>query len=323
MNKNSLKNIATQVIDLEINALKILKKSVNKNFDKAVNMIVNCQSKIILCGVGKSGLIAAKIASTLSSVGSPAFSLSANDCLHGDLGSITRKDVLILISNSGKSEEIIPIIKFANRNKIKLIGIVSKKNSFLYKGSDIKILLPEVKESGLGVVPTSSTSIQLAIGDALAIASLKKKQFSKYDFSRLHPGGNLGKQLKTVEDVMASGTKIPFINENKKMKEAIKIISKKKLGVVIARNKNKITTGIITDGNIRKLRQKNTDFQKTSVKEVMTRDPITITSDTLAIKALRIMNEKKITSLCVIKNKNFNKTIGIIHIHHILETNVE
>ena len=323
MNKNSLKNIATQVIDLEINALKILKKSVNKNFDKAVNMIVNCQSKIILCGVGKSGLIAAKIASTLSSVGSPAFSLSANDCLHGDLGSITRKDVLILISNSGKSEEIIPIIKFANRNKIKLIGIVSKKNSFLYKGSDIKILLPEVKESGLGVVPTSSTSIQLAIGDALAIASLKKKQFSKYDFSRLHPGGNLGKQLKTVEDVMASGTKIPFINENKKMKEAIKIISKKKLGVVIARNRNKITTGIITDGNIRKLRQKNTDFEKTSVKDVMTKDPITITSDTLAIKALRIMNEKKITSLCVIKNKNFHKTTGIIHIHHILETNIE
>ena len=323
MNKYSLKNIATQVIDLEIDALKILKKSVNKNFDKAVNMIVNCQSKIILCGVGKSGLIAAKIASTLSSVGSPAFSLSANDCLHGDLGSITRKDVLILISNSGKSEEIIPIIKFANRNKIKLIGIVSKKNSFLYKGSDIKILLPEVKESGLGVVPTSSTSIQLAIGDALAIASLKKKQFSKYDFSRLHPGGNLGKQLKTVEDVMVSGTKIPFINENKKMKEAIKIISKKKLGVVIARNRNKITTGIITDGNIRKLRQKNTDFQKTSVKDVMTKDPITITSDTLAIKALRIMNEKKITSLCVIKNKNFNKTTGIIHIHHILETNIE
>ena len=323
MNKYSLKNIATQVIDLEINALRTLKKSINKNFDKAVNTIVNCQSKIILCGVGKSGLIAAKIASTLSSVGSPAFSLSANDCLHGDLGSITRKDVLILISNSGKSEEIIPIIKFANRNKIKLIGIVSKKNSFLYKGSDIKILLPEVKESGLGVVPTSSTSIQLAIGDALAIASLKKKQFSKYDFSRLHPGGNLGKQLKTVEDVMASGAKIPFINENKKMKEAIKIISKKKLGVVIARNRNKITTGIITDGNIRKLRQKNTDFQKTSVRDVMTKDPITITSDTIAIKALRIMNEKKITSLCVIKNKNFKRTTGIIHIHHILETNIE
>ncbi len=323
MNKNSLKNIAIEVINLEIDALKILKKSINKSFDKAVSTIVNCQSKIILCGVGKSGLIAAKIASTLSSVGSPAFSLSANDCLHGDLGSITRKDVLILISNSGKSEEIIPIIKFANRNKIKLIGIVSKKNSFLYKGSDIKILLPEVKESGLGVVPTSSTSIQLAIGDALAVATLKKKQFSKYDFSRLHPGGNLGKQLKTVGDIMATGIKIPFISENKNMKEAIKTISNKKFGVVIVRNSNKVTTGIITDGNIRKLRQKNIDFQKTLVKDVMTKNPKTISSDSLAVKALRIMNEKKITSLCVIKGKNSNKTTGLIHIHHILEANIE
>jgi len=323
MNKNSLKNIATEVINLEIDALKILKKSINKSFDKAVNTIVNCQSKIILCGVGKSGLIAAKIASTLSSVGSPAFSLSANDCLHGDLGSITKKDVLILISNSGKSEEIIPIIKFANRNKIKLIGIVSKKNSFLYKGSDIKILLPEVKESGLGVVPTSSTSIQLAIGDALAVATLKKKQFSKYDFSRLHPGGNLGKQLKTVGDIMAAGTKIPFIGENKNMREAIKTISNKKFGVVIVRNINKITTGIITDGNVRKLKQKNIDFQKTLVRDVMTKNPITISSETLAVKALRIMNEKKITSLCVIRGKNSNKTIGLIHIHHILEANIE
>ena len=323
MNKHSLKNIATEVINLEIEALKILKKSINKNFDKAVSTIVNCQSKIILCGVGKSGLIAAKIASTLSSVGSPAFSLSANDCLHGDLGSITKKDVLILISNSGKSEEIIPIIKFANRNKIKLIGIVSKKNSFLYKGSDIKILLPEVKESGLGVVPTSSTSIQLAIGDALAVATLKKKQFSKYDFSRLHPGGNLGKQLKTVGDIMAAGTKIPFIGENKNMREAIKTISNKKFGVVIVRNINKITTGIITDGNVRKLKQKNIDFQKTLVRDVMTKNPITISSETLAVKALRIMNEKKITSLCVIRGKNSNKTIGLIHIHHILEANIE
>jgi len=323
MNKNSLRNIAAEVIDLEINALKVLKKTINKSFDKAVNAIVNCQSKIILCGVGKSGLIAAKIASTLSSVGSPAFSLSANDCLHGDLGSITNKDILILISNSGKSEEIVPIIKFANRNKIKLIGIVSKKTSFLYKASDIKILLPEVKESGLGVVPTSSASIQLAIGDALAIAALKKKQFSKYDFSRLHPGGNLGKQLKTVGDIMVTGKKIPLINENKNMKEALKIISKKKLGVVIAFSKNKTTSGIITDGNVRKLRQKNIDFQKILVKKVMTKNPITVNIDTLAVKALRIMNEKKVTSLCVNKDTKSNKTIGLIHIHHILDANIE
>ena len=323
INKRSSLIAAKKVIDLKIEAFKNLKKSIDKNFDEAVNAIVSCQSKIILCGVGKSGLIAAKIAATMSSVGSPAFSLSANDCLHGDLGSITKKDVLILISNSGKSEEIIPIIKFANRNKIKLIGIVSKKSSVLYKTSDIKILLPEVKEAGLGIVPTSSTSIQLAVGDALAIASLNKKKFSKYDFSRLHPGGNLGKQLKTVGDIMATGAKIPFINENKNMHDALKIITEKKFGVLIAHDRKKLTTGIITDGNVRKLRQKNKDFQNVIIKNVMTKKPITIDIDSLAVKALRLMNERKVTSLCVHKNNKKNKTIGLIHIHHLLDANIE
>ena len=229
---------------------------------------------------------------------------------------------MILISNSGKSEELVPIIKFANRNKIKLIGIVSK-NSILYKAADIKILLPEVKESGLDIVPTSSTSVQLAMGDDLAIDYLYKKHFNKYDFSKFHPGGNLVKQLKTVSDIMVTGSKIPFISENKKMKDALKVITNKKLGVLIARNKKKLTTGIITDGNIRKLRQKNKDFLNLTIKTVMKKKPISINYDTLAIKALRIMNEKKITSLCVFKNKKVNKTIGLLHIHHILDANIE
>jgi arabinose-5-phosphate isomerase len=321
--KNNSKSIANQVISLEIEALKLLKKSLNKSFDKAVNAVVNCQSKVILCGVGKSGLIASKIASTLSSVGSPSYSLSANDCLHGDLGSISKKDLLILISNSGKSEELLPIIKFANRNKIKLIGIMSKKNSLLYKGSDIRILLPEVKEAGLGIVPTASTSVQLAIGDALAVATLNKKKFSKYDFSKLHPGGNLGKQLKTVEDLMVTKNKIPFINENKNLTNAIKIITFKKLGVLIARNTKGITKGILTDGNLRKLSLNSYDLNKTLIKNVMTKKPISIESNTLAAKALRIMNEKKITSLCVHKKNNVHKTIGLIHIHHLLDSNIE
>ena len=322
MKKNS-KQIAKQVIDYEITALKLLKNSLNKEFDNAVDEIVNCQSKIILCGVGKSGLIASKISATLSSVGSPSFSLSANDCLHGDLGSITKKDVLILISNSGKSDEIIPIIKFANRNKVKLIGIVSNKHSTLYKGSDIKILLPSVKEAGLEIVPTSSTSIQLAIGDCLAIAALKRKQFSKVDFSRFHPGGNLGRQLKTVGDLMVTGKKIPFIQENSNMKNALKMITNKKLGVVIIKNKKNLTTGIITDGDVRKHKQKLRDFENISLRKIMTKKPITINVDTLAAKALRIMNEKKITSLCVHKKDISNKTIGLISIHHILDANIE
>ena len=321
--KKNTKSIAHKVISLEIEALKKLKKSLNKNFEKAVNAIVNCQSKIILCGVGKSGLIASKIASTLSSVGSPAFNLSANDCLHGDLGSISKKDLLILISYSGRSEELIPIIKFANRNKIKLIGIMSKKNSLLYKNSDIQILLPEVKEAGLGIVPTSSTSIQLAIGDSLAVAALNKKRFSKYDFSKLHPGGNLGKQLKTVEDLMVTKNKIPFINENKNLISAIKVITSKKLGVLIATNRRGFTKGILTDGNVRKIRLKKDDLNKTLIKNVMTKKPVSVQNDTLAVKALRIMNEKKITSLCVHNKKRYNKTVGLIHIHHLLESNIE
>ena len=321
--KKNSKLIARQVISLEIEALKLLKRSLNRNFDKAVNAIVNCQSKIIFCGVGKSGLIASKIASTMSSVGCPAFSLSANDCLHGDLGSISSKDLLILISNSGKSKELLPIIKFANRNKIKLIGIVSEKNSSLYKGSDIQILLPEVKEAGLGIVPTSSTSVQLAVGDALAVSALNKKKFSKYDFSKLHPGGNLGKQLKTVEELMVTKNKIPFINENKNLKNAIKTITSKKLGVLIARNSKGLTKGILTDGNVRKLRLKNHDLNKTLVKNVMTKRPMSVEHNTLAVKALRIMNEKKITSLCVHKKNNIFKTIGLIHIHHLLDSNIE
>ena len=315
-------SLANEVIDLEIDALKKLKKSININFEKAINSIVNCKSKIILCGVGKSGLIASKIAATLSSVGCPSFSLSANDCLHGDLGSISRNDILILISNSGNSEELYPIIKYANRNNIKLIGIMSKKNSKLYQGSDIKILIPEVKEAGLGIVPTSSTSVQLAIGDALAVVALNKKKFSRYDFSKYHPAGNLGKKLKSVEDLMVIGKKIPFINENENLKKALKIITSKKLGVLVARNTKGFTTGILTDGNIRKLSEKKNEIFKKSVKNLMTKNPISVSHKMLAAKALTIMNEKKITSLCVYGN-NPKITIGIIHIHHLLEANLE
>ena len=322
MKKENYKKIAENVIELEIKALKKLKKSLNNSFAQAVDAIVKCQSKTILCGVGKSGLIASKIAATLSSVGSPAFALSASDCSHGDLGSISKKDILILISNSGETQELKNIIQYANRNKIKLIGIVSKKNSTLYKASDIKLYIPEVKEAGLGIVPTASTSIQLAIGDALAVASLNKKKFNRYDFSRLHPSGNLGAQLQTVEDLMITGSKIPFINENQKMKDALKIITNKKLGVLIVKNKLGKTKGIITDGQIRRASQINKDLQSLKVKEVMTKNPISIDKNILAAKALSLMNDQKITCLCVVDKNIKNKTIGILHIHSILEAKI-
>ena len=322
MKKQDYKIIAKNVIDLEISALKKLKKYISSSFNDAVDAIVKCQSKVILCGVGKSGLIGAKIAATLSSVGTPSFSLSANDCSHGDLGSISKKDVLILISYSGSTEELKNIIKYANRNKITLIGIMSKKNSVLYKASDIKLLIPEVTEAGLGMVPTSSTINQLSIGDALAVAALNKKNISKKDFKKFHPSGNLGAKLKTVEDLMLTREKIPFIDEVSTMKVALKIITSKKLGTLIVRNNRGDTTGIITDGQIRRLVQKNDHLNTLKVKDVMTKNPFKVDKDVLAIKALSIMNENKITSLCVFNLKNKKKTIGIIHIHNILEVGI-
>tara|TARA_B110001452_G_scaffold251782_1_gene241123 strand:+ start:581 stop:1552 length:972 start_codon:yes stop_codon:yes gene_type:complete len=322
MKINNYKNIAKEVIDLEIKALIKLKKSINSSFNRAVEAIVKCQSKVILCGVGKSGLIASKISATLSSVGTPSFAVSASDCSHGDMGSISKKDILILISYSGSSEELKNIIQYANRNKITLIGIMSKKNSILYKASDIKLFIPEVNEAGLGIVPTSSTISQLSIGDALAIATLKKKKISKKDFKKFHPSGSLGAKLKTVEDLMLTKDKIPFINENANMKQALKIITQKKLGILLAKNYKGNTTGIVTDGTIRRASQKNKDLHNISVKKIMTRNPIFVDKEMLAVKAISLMNSKKITSLCINSKKNKNKTIGVIHIHSILDANV-
>ena len=197
-----------------------------------VETILNCKKgKVILSGVGKSGIIAKKISSTLSSVGTPSFFVDASSCSHGDLGQISSNDVLILISNSGESSELKNIIQYANRNKnIILIGIMSKKNSLLYKNSDIKILLPEVKEAGPGnIVPTSSTIMQLAVGDAMAISTMKQKKFGEKEFKKFHPSGSIGAKLKTVEDLMLKGKRIPFINENTRMQTALKIITKKNL----------------------------------------------------------------------------------------------
>ena len=321
MKKKNFTKVAKDVIDLEIKALVKLKSSINDSFNLAVQQILKCQSKIILCGVGKSGLIANKIASTLSSVGTPAFFLSASDSSHGDLGSISKKDILILISNSGETNELKNIIQFANRNKIIIIGIVSQKNSILYRSADIKLFIPKAIEAG-GIIPTSSTTSQLALGDALAIATMKQRKFNKKDFKRFHPAGSLGAKLKTVEDIMLKDNAIPFVNENLKMKDALKILSSKKLGFLLVRDKKKLTKGIITDGELRRFSQKNQNLHNIPVKEIMTRNPIGIDKNELAAKALSLMNNKRITSLCVYNKKNKYKTIGVLHIHNILQSNI-
>ena len=321
MNKKKFISIARDVINLEISALQNLKKNLNSSYNNAVYQIAKCQSKVILCGVGKSGLIAAKIAATLASVGTPSFTLSASEASHGDLGMVSKKDILILISNSGETNELKNIIQFANRNRILLIGIVSKKDSLLYKASDIKLLIPLAKEAE-GIVPTASTTSQLALGDALAISVMKYKKFGKLDFKKFHPSGSLGAKLKTVEDIMIKGNKIPYVKEDLKMNRALKILTEKKLGILVVLNNKNKTVGIVTDGQIRRFTEKKYDFRLLPVKKIMTKKPIFIDKDQLAAKALSIMNNRKITSLIVDKKDQPKKTIGVIHIHTILQSDI-
>ena len=316
---NNLIEIGKEVIELEIKALKKLKNSINKSFDEAIRVIAKCRSKIIVCGVGKSGIIASKISSTLSSVGVPSFSISANDCSHGDLGKITSQDVLVLISYSGKSDELINIIKFAKQNKVLLICIVSNKNSYLYKNSNIKILIPEVIESGFGIVPTSSTTSQLAIGDALAIGLMKKKKVGKFDFKKFHPAGNLGKKLKTAGDIMLVDKKIPFINENEIMKNALTVLNNKKLGFLIIVNNYQSNVGVFTDGDLKRLIQKRKKIDNLKIKKFMTKKPFAVEKNTLLTDVLAQMNKKKITNICVYEGKNKKKIIGVVHIHNVLK----
>ena len=324
MKNKKLQLIAKNVIQDEINALKKIKSSIGNSFNQIVKTILNRKNgKIIISGVGKSGIISKKWAATFSSVGIPSFFLDASNASHGDMGQITSNDTVILISLSGQSEELKNIIQYTSRNKtIKLIGITSRKNSILYKNSDIKFLMPYVKEADQGnIVPTSSTTIQLALGDAIAIACMRYNNFGRLDFKKFHPGGSLSIKLKTVSDLMITGNKIPFVQEKILVKDALKVLTKKGLGVILIK-KNKITKGILTDGDLKRLNRKFEDFQKLEIKKVMKKNPISVNKDTLAAQALSIMNEKKITSLCIHHGKQKNKTIGIIHIHNILGANI-
>ena len=324
MKNKKVQLIAKNVIQDEIYALKKIKSSIGNSFNQIVKTILNCKNgKIIISGVGKSGIISKKWAATFSSIGISSFFLEASNASHGDMGQITSNDIVILISLSGQSEELKNIIQYTSRNKnIKLIGITSKKESILYKNSDIKFLLPSVKEADpVNIVPTSSTTIQLALGDAIAIACMRYNNFGKLDFKKFHPGGSLSVKLKTVSDIMFTGNKIPFVQENTTMKDALNVITKKGLGVILIKKRN-ITTGILTDGDLKRLNQKFENFQKLKIKTVMKKNPVSIDKNALASLALSIMNEKKITSLCVHKGNQKNKTVGIIHIHNILKANI-
>ncbi len=325
MNKKNYISLANKAANTQINELKKIKRVFNSSFVKAVSLILNCKGKVIFAGVGKSGLIARKISATFSSVGIPSFFCDPAQALHGDMGQIEKKDILIIFSYSGNTSELTNMLKYANRYRIKIIGVASKPDSILLKASDIKLILPKVKESDItGMVPTSSTSITLLLGDCLATTVMHQKKFSKDKFKIFHPGGNIGASLLLAKDIMVTGTKMPTINHNKNFKDALKIMNQKKLGIVVIL-KNKFIKGLLTDGDLR--RELKNYSNSGALNKFMTKSPLTVNENMPASKALAIMNEKKITSLLVVSDKNYkkeNKTLkGIIHIHFILQNGVK
>ena len=315
--------IAKKSARIQIRELKKINKVFNKDFIRAVETIHKAKGKVVCSGVGKSGLIARKVSASLSSVGISSFFLDPNSAIHGDLGQIDRRDVLVVFSYSGNTSELTNLLKYANRFGIKVIGVASGKDSLLIKASDIPILIPKVKEADpIGMVPSSSTSITLLLGDCLMSALLSKQKFTKERFKIYHPGGNIGKTLLLVKDVMLTRNKIPLINFNNNIVSAVKIISKKNLGIGII-IKNKKTVGIVTDGDIR--RGAKNYSRKTKITALMTKRPMHIGESVSAAKALSVMNDKKITSLVVSsdldykKRRGIFKPKGILHIHSLLK----
>ena len=320
MNKKHYITLAKRSADIQISELKKIKKVFNNSFIKAVDLILNCKGKIIFAGIGKSGLIARKISATFSSVGIPSFFCHPSEALHGDMGQIEKKDVLIVFSYSGNTAELTNMLKYANRYRIKIIGVASRPDSTLLKASNIKLILPKVKEADItGMVPTSSTSITLMLGDCLATTVMYKKKFSKEKFKVFHPGGNIGNALLLAKDIMVIGKKMPMIDYRKSFKDALKIMNLKNLGIIVI-SKNKFIKGLVTDGD---LRRELKNYHKEKKLESFTRkEPFVVNESMPASRALGIMSEKKITSLLVVSDKDYkrsNKILrGIIHIHFLL-----
>ena len=324
MNKNNYINFAKKAAVIQISELKKIKKVFNKSFVDAVELIMKCKGKVIFSGVGKNSFICKKAAATFSSVGIPSFFVDPTGVSHGDAGQIERKDILIIISNSGNTSELYNLLKYANRFRIKIIGIATNPKSMLIKASDIKILYPRLKEADPNnIVPTTSTSFVMMLCDCFAITVMEKRKFSKENFFLFHKGGNLGASLRLAKDIMVSGNKMPIIDHKKNFSQALKVMNKKKLGIIVI-TKKRFIKGLITDGD---LRRKLNDYPyKKSLEDIVRNNPLTISENTPASKALGLMSEKKITSLLVIadkdKNKKNKRLKGIIHIHFLLQNGI-
>ena len=322
---NDLKT-AKETVKTEISALKKLSASFNRSsqFSKAINLISKIRGKLLVVGVGKSYIVSVKVSSTLSSLGTPSIAFNASDLLHGGLGIIDKNnDALLIFSVSGESAELDNILRYASRHNIPVIGVSCKSSSMLLRFSTIKILLPKVAEAAHSLAPTSSSLIFLSWGDALAISCMKRKKFTNKNFISTHPSGSLATALVQVKEIMTTGKKIPILNYNKSMKDAVKEMSKKKLGMVCVKEpKGRIA--ILVDGD---LRRHSNNLYKKKIMSVATKNPAWISENTTALSALEKMTSLKISSLLVAQNKDINKKIkkvvGVLTILHCLSRGIK
>lgn len=310
------------VIEIEANMIKSLASRIDQNFAKACLYLHNCQGRIVVIGVGKSGHVSKKIAATFASTGSPAFFIHPSEARHGDIGMITKQDVILALSNSGESDEIIDLLPSIKRLGIPLITLTGKPHSTLAKAATINIDVSVEKEAcPLGLAPTSSTTAALVMGDALAMALLDKRGFTEEDFALSHPGGTLGRRLLLrVDEIMHHDKDIPVVSHEEPLKNALMEMSQKKLGMTTVVDENGELIGIFTDGDVRRTLDGNFDIQKTKMHQVMSKNPKTISRELLAADALAMMETHKITSLVIADDRK--RPVGVIHIHDILRAGV-
>ncbi len=316
--KSELVDYGRKVIEIECANLKKLAKRLDNDFSRAVEMLYSCKGKVVITGMGKSGIIGRKIAATLASLGTPSIFLHPGEAVHGDLGMISCNDIVIIISNSGETEEIIRIIPTIKKIGARIISFTCSSSNCIGIQSDIAIATGKIQEAdSFGIIPSSSTTCALVLGDAMALALMAAKGIQKEDFAFFHPGGNLGRRLLLkVKDVMQTGSQIPVVDINSKLQKAIQEINRKNLGIALIVNEKGAVKGILTDGDIRRQLNKKTDISGTYARECMTQAPITVDEESLAIKALALMEKMEITCL-VILNKDKTPR-GIVHLHDLL-----
>lgn len=319
---DSICELAKKVLEIEAKSVSDLKDRIDADFERAIDILHDCKGRVIVTGMGKSGHIGKKISATLSSTGTPSYFLHPAESTHGDSGMITRDDVVIAISNSGETAELLNLLPLIERFGVRMIAMTGKKESTLGKKADVFLDVSVEKEAcPLGKAPTASTTATLAMGDAVAICLLKKRGFTEDDFLMFHPSGALGRGvLYHVSDLMITGDRLPVVNENNNFHDTIQLISAKKLGCAIVINDNGIMTGIMTDGDIRRTLLKYENTSGLTAHEVMTQNPKVILNTDLAAKALHIMEKHSITALAVCNEKR--QPVGLLHIHDLLKAGV-